>query len=188
VSAGIDLALQLVFEDHGAVLSLDVARRLVVFTQRSGGQSQFSPYLTPHVDDDSIMRRVRDHVLGHLNHDLSVTRLAEAVSMSERHFARVFVREANMTPAEFVERARIDAARVLLVSSNDPLKTVAHRCGFGSPAQMREAFKRHLKVSAKDYRQHFGAYRSHVVTESGCVGGALDVEQARVQGVADVPF
>lgn len=131
VSAGIDLALQLVFEDHGAVVSLDVARRLVVFTQRSGGQSQFSPYLTPHADDHSIMRQVRDHVLGHLNHDLSVTRLARAVSMSERHFARVFVREANMTPAEFVERARIDAARVLLESSNDPLKTVAHRCGFG---------------------------------------------------------
>jgi transcriptional regulator GlxA family with amidase domain len=64
-----------------------------------------------------------------------------------------------MTPAEFVERARVDAARVLLESSNDPLKTVAHRCGFGSPAHMRAAFRRHLNVSALDYRQHFGAYR-----------------------------
>lgn len=159
VSAGIDLALHLVFEDHGAALSLDVARRLVVFTRRSGGQSQFSPYLTPHADDSSVMRQVRDHVLGHLDDDLSVTRLAGVVSMSERNFARVFLREANMTPAEFVERARVDAARVVLESSDDPLKTVAHRCGFGSPAQMRDAFKRHLNVTAKDYRQHFGAYR-----------------------------
>lgn len=160
VSAGIDLALHLVFEDHGAEVSLNVARRLVVFTQRSGGQSQFSPYLAPHAEEDSVLRTVQNHVLAHIAADLSVARLAAAASMSERNFARVFAREADMTPAEFVERARVDAARVLLESSNDPLKTVAHRCGFGSPARMRAAFRRHLNVSALDYRQHFGAYRA----------------------------
>ena len=159
VSAGIDLALHLVFEDVGGDVSLNVAKRLVVFTQRSGGQSQFSPYLTPHVDEESLLRTVQNHVLGHIGADLSVARLADVASMSERNFARVFAREADMTPAEFVERARVDAARVLLESSDEPLKTVAHRCGFGSPARMRAAFRRHLGVSAMDYRQHFGAYR-----------------------------
>lgn len=159
VSAGIDLALHLVFSDHGAEVSLNVAKRLVVFTQRSGGQTQFSPYLAPYVDEGSVLRTVQNHVLGHLGEELSVARLAEVARMSERHFARVFSREANMTPAEFVERARVDAARVLLEASNEPLKTVAHRCGFGSPARMRAAFKRHLDVSALEYRKHFGAYR-----------------------------
>lgn len=159
VSAGIDLALHLVFNDFGGEVSLNVAKRLVVFTQRSGGQTQFSPYLAPYVDEGSVLRTVQNHVLGHIDGDLSVARLADVAMMSERNFSRVFAREANMTPAEFVERARIDAARVMLESSNDPLKTVAHRCGFVSPARMRAAFRRHLNVSAMDYRQHFGAYR-----------------------------
>lgn len=159
VSAGIDLALYLVFEDFGGEVSLNVAKRLVVFTQRSGGQSQFSPHLAPYVDEGSILRTVQHYVLGHLHEDLSVGRLAGAASMGERNFARVFVKEAKMTPAQFVERARVDAARVLLESSNEPMKTVAHRCGFGTPARMRAAFRRHLNVSAMDYRQHFGAYR-----------------------------
>jgi len=160
VSAGIDLALHLVFNDVGGEVALNVAKRLVVFTQRSGGQTQFSPYLAPYVDEGSVLRTVQSHVLGHIDGDLSVARLAAVAMMSERHFARVFVREANITPAEFVERARVDAARVMLESSNVPLKTVAHRCGFVNPARMRAAFRRHLNVSAMDYRQHFGAYQA----------------------------
>lgn len=160
MSASIDLALHLVFCDHGAGVSLNVAKRLVVFTQRSGGQTQFSPYSAPCVDEGSVLRTVQNHVLGHIGEDLSVARLAETARMSERHFARVFSREANMTPAEFVERARVDAARVLLEASTEPLKTAAHRCGFGGPTRMRGAFKRHLDVSAQEYREHFGAYRS----------------------------
>lgn len=159
VTAGIDLALHLVHEDHGADVALNVAKRLVVFTQRSGGQSQFSPYLAPYVGDDSILRVVQEHVLAHLDAPLGVAQLAGVAAMSERHFARVFAREAGVTPAEFVERARVDAARGLLERSSQPLKTVAHRCGFGSPARMRAAFLRHLGVSALAYRQHFGAFR-----------------------------
>ena len=159
VSAGIDLALHLVFKDFGKEVSLSVAKRLVVFTQRSGGQTQISPYLAPHVEEGSVLRTVQNHVLSHIAGDLGVARLAELAMMSRRNFSRVFVREAGLTPAEFVERARIDAARVLLESSNEPLKTVAHRCGFVTPARMRAAFRRQLNVSAMDYRQHFGAYR-----------------------------
>jgi transcriptional regulator GlxA family with amidase domain len=158
VTAGIDLALHLVFEDCGADVSLNVAKRLVVFTQRSGGQSQFSPYLAPHVGGESVMQTVQLHVLGHLHEDLSVERLARVAAMSERHFARVFARETGTTPGEFVERARVDAARVHLETSGEPLKTVAHRCGFGSPAQMRAAFVKQLGVTAREYRQHFGAF------------------------------
>jgi transcriptional regulator GlxA family with amidase domain len=158
VTAGIDLALHLVYEDCGTDVSLNVAKRLVVFTQRSGGQSQFSPYLAPHVGENSAVQDVQLYVLGHLDQDLSVQRLAGVAAMSERNFARVFARETKVTPAEFVERARVDAARVLLESSAEPLKTVAHRCGFGSAARMRAAFVKHLGVTALQYRQHFGAF------------------------------
>jgi transcriptional regulator GlxA family with amidase domain len=158
VTAGIDLALHLVFEDWGADLSLNVAKRLVVFTQRSGGQSQFSPYLAPHVGDSSVMQTIQLYVLGHLDQELSVERLAQVAAMSERNFARVFAKEARVTPAEFVERARVDAARVHLESSTQPLKTIAHRCGFASPARLRAAFVKHLGVTARQYREHFGAY------------------------------
>ena len=158
VTAGIDLALHLVYEDHGADVSLNVAKRLVVFTQRSGGQSQFSPYLMPYVGDDTVLRTVQDHVLAHLHAPLTVADLARVAAQSERHFARQFARAAGVTPAGFVERARVDAARALLERSGQPLKTVAHRCGFGTAARMRAAFLRHLGVSARDYRQHFGAF------------------------------
>jgi transcriptional regulator GlxA family with amidase domain len=161
VTAGIDLALHLVYEDCGADVSLNVARRLVVFTQRCGGQSQFSPYLAPHVGANSAMQDVQLYVLGHLADDLSVERLARVAAMSPRNFARVFARETRVTPAEFVERARVDAARALLENSTDPLKTIAHRCGFGSPARMRTAFVKHLGVTGTRYRQHFGAFAGH---------------------------
>jgi transcriptional regulator GlxA family with amidase domain len=161
VTAGIDLALHLVYEDCGADVSLNVAKYLVVFTQRSGGQSQFSPYLAPHVGENSTMQNVQLYVLGHLDQDLSVERLARFAAMSERNFARVFARDTRVTPAEFVERARVDAARVLLESSPEPLKTIAHRCGFGSAARMRIAFVKNLGVTALQYRQHFGAFVGH---------------------------
>jgi transcriptional regulator GlxA family with amidase domain len=158
VTAGIDLALHLVFEDHGQEVSLNVARRLVVFTQRSGGQSQFSPYLTPYVENVSPIQTVQQYVRAHLDEELGVEKLAQLAAMSARNFARVFVKEMRVTPAEFVERCRVDAARVLLETGTLPLKTIAHRCGFGTPMRMRMAFVRHLGVSARQYRVNFGAY------------------------------
>ncbi|MBB3219425.1 GlxA family transcriptional regulator [Pseudoduganella umbonata] len=158
VTAGIDLALHLVFEDHGPEVSLNVAKRLVVFSQRNGGQSQFSPYLTPYSANASVVDTVRDHVRRHIDHDLTVDCLAKHAAMSTRNFARVFAKEAGITPAEFVERCRIDAAKVLLETETLPLKTIAHRCGFSTAMRMRMAFTRHLGVTAQQYRQNFGAF------------------------------
>jgi transcriptional regulator GlxA family with amidase domain len=88
-------------------VALSVAKRLVVFTQRSGGQSQFSPFLTPHAEPTSAVAMVQHYVLANLTGDLTIADLANAANMSARNFSRVFAREAKITPAEFVERARV---------------------------------------------------------------------------------
>jgi len=154
-TAGIDLSLYLLAQDHGGGVALNVAKRLVVFTQRSGGQSQFSPYLTPYVEATSAVAQVQEYVLGHLAEDLSVAVLAGIAGMSTRTFSRTFARDAGATPAEFVESARLDAARVMLENSAAPLKTVAYQCGLRDAHQLRDVFKRRLGVSAQQYRQHF---------------------------------
>lgn len=162
VTAGIDLALSLLAEAGGvggAQLALQVARRLVVYTQRQGGQSQFSPHLTPVVDAASPVAQAQQYVLAHLAEELGVDALAQLVAMSPRNFARVFVRELGVTPAQFIESARVDAARALLEANSDPLKTVAWRCGFGTADQLRTVFLRRLGVSARQYRQNFSSYR-----------------------------
>ncbi|CAB3779590.1 HTH-type transcriptional regulator CdhR [Paraburkholderia ultramafica] len=155
VTAGIDVALALVAEDHGPQVSLAVAKRLVVFAQRRGGQSQFSPYLSAPVDETSPVSRVQAYVMEHVGAPLSVGKLAEVASMSERNFARTFVGLAGMTPHEFVERARVDAARNALESSDKPLKAVAYDCGFGTADRMRLVFTRRLGVSPNSYRTSF---------------------------------
>lgn len=155
VTAGIDMALALVAEDHGPAISLAVAKRLLVVAQRQGGQSQFSPYLTASADDDSPVAKVQRHVMEHIGEPFSVERLAEVVAMSPRSFARVFAREAKVTPAEFVLRARIDAARHLLEGSEMAIKAVAYHCGFGSAARMRLSFSQRLGVTPTQYRDSF---------------------------------
>ena len=159
VTAGIDLALSLLADDGGAPLALQVARRLVVYTQRQGGQSQFSPHLTPVVDAASPVAQAQQYVLAHLGEALDVDTLAQLVAMSPRNFARNFVRELGVTPAGFIESARLDSARVLLAVSDAPLKTIAWRCGFGTADQLRAVFLRRLGVSARQYRQHFSSSR-----------------------------
>ncbi len=156
VTAGIDLALFLVAIDQGQDISLNTAKRLIVFTQRAGGQSQFSPYLMPFLDTNSPMGAVQQHVLANLNGDLRVQTLARVASMSPRNFTRVFSRETRVTPAEFVELARVDAARRLLEQKSKPLKTIAVDCGFRDGQHMRDVFRRCLGVSPQQYRQSFG--------------------------------
>ncbi|MEC4722664.1 DJ-1/PfpI family protein [Noviherbaspirillum sp. CPCC 100848] len=169
VTAGIDLALHLVYEDCGPEVSLNVAKRLVVFSQRNGGQSQFSPYLAPYTDEEaSLVQTVQQYVLGHLHEELNVERLANVAGMSVRNFSRVFARDARMTPSEFVERARVDAGRALLETSAHPLKTIAHRCGFGTSSRMRAAFVKNLGVTAQQYRDNFGAYSGSHMPSSVC--------------------
>ncbi len=155
VTAGIDLSLYLLSREQGSEIALSVARRLLVFTQRSGGQSQFSPYLTPHAEPGSLVAQVQVYVLTHLAADLSIAELAKVANMSARNFSRVFVRESGVTPAEFVESARVDAARVLLESGGAPLKAIAYECGFRDAHHMRSVFQRRLGVSAQQFRQNF---------------------------------
>lgn len=159
VTAGIDLSLYLLAQDCGAEVALNVAKRLVVFTQRQGGQSQFSPFLTPVVIEPSPVSVVQHYVLANLTEALTVKRLAALVAMSSRNFARIFARDAQVTPAEFIESARLDAARALLESSDEPMKSVAYRCGFRNTNQMRLVFIKRLGITAMQYRANFAAFK-----------------------------
>jgi transcriptional regulator GlxA family with amidase domain len=155
VTAGIDLALSLVTEDHGAAVALSCARRLVVVAQRQGGQSQFSPHLVPPQPPGSPLARVQSYVQEHLNQPLPVSRLAQIAGTSERSLARLFTTELGVTPHDFVEGVRIDHARNLLEGTDLALKVVAFDCGFGGAEQMRTVFQRRLGISSGAYRAAF---------------------------------
>lgn len=155
VSAGMDLALALVEEDHGRGLALAVARYMVMFLKRPGGQSQFSAHLAAQLTTKPTVQSVQEHILEHLGDDLSIDRLADLAGMSPRNFTRVFSREVGMTATEFVQAARIDAARRLLEDSPMPLKWLAYQCGFGTAHAMRRAFVRTIGVTPQDYRIRF---------------------------------
>lgn len=155
VTAGIDLALALVAEDHGQAVALAAAKRLLVLAQRQGGQSQFSPYLSDAPAPDALATVIQRHVMDNLAQPLPVEHLASVAGMSTRSLARQFVKEMGVTPAEFVQRARVDAARNLLEGSELALKTIAYRCGFGSAARMRLVFAQRFGVTPSQYRDSF---------------------------------
>jgi transcriptional regulator GlxA family with amidase domain len=155
VTAGIDLALKLIEDDHGRDLALTVARRLVVFLKRPGGQSQFSAHLAAQIADEGKIRSLQHRVLDHLAHDLSLASLASRVAMSVRNFTRVFQGETGTTPGDFVEMARVDAARRLLEESETPLQLVASRCGLSGADTMRRAFLRRIGCGPSEYRYRF---------------------------------
>jgi transcriptional regulator GlxA family with amidase domain len=155
VTAGIDLTLKLIEDDYGRELALKVARRLVVFLKRPGGQSQFSAHLAAQITTEGPIQGVQHWVLEHLALDLTLEVLAGHATMSVRNFTRLFQREAGITPADFVEMARVDAARRLLEDTDTPLQRVASRCGFGSPDTMRRAFMRRMGTGPSDYRERF---------------------------------
>ncbi|MEB2517669.1 DJ-1/PfpI family protein [Pseudomonas sp. YuFO20] len=157
VTAGMDLALALVEEDHGRELALSVAREMVMFFKRPGGQSQFSAQLAAQTAERSVIRDVQDYVVEHLKADLSVPILASRAGMSERNFSRTFKAEAGSTPAEFVELARIDAARRLIEDSNVSLKRLADTVGYANTDGFRRAFMRRLGVGPSDYRKRFSS-------------------------------
>lgn len=155
VTAGIDLALSIVGQDHGRKVALDVAKVLLVIMRRQGGQAQFSPLVAAVASQESPITRVQHFVLENLDQELSIERLAGLAAMSGRHFARVFTREVQMTPMEFVQSARIDRARSLLEGTELPLKTVAYKSGFGSVRHMRVLFSERLGRTPSQYRQQF---------------------------------
>jgi transcriptional regulator GlxA family with amidase domain len=159
VTAGMDLALALVEEDHGAPLALQVARQLVLYLRRPGGQSQFSAALSLQSGDRHPLRELQSWVLENLDRPLTVEVLASRASMSPRNFARVFSREMHMTPAKFVERLRVETARRRLEETDRGLKKIAHECGFGSAAAMRSVFQRLVGTAPGQYRRHFHSSR-----------------------------
>ena len=153
VTAGIDLALSFVEADLGRATALAVARQLVVFARRPGGQAQFSASLQLSAEP------AFDDLLGwmgrNLHADLSVPRLATEAHMSERSFARHFQAALGVTPSRAVERLRVEAARDALGRTRRPIKDIARRCGFGSEETMRRSFLRVLHVAPRDYRERF---------------------------------
>jgi transcriptional regulator GlxA family with amidase domain len=155
VTAGIDLALALVEEDLGADVAREVARWLVLFLKRPGGQAQFSGALDGPAASSPSLRALQDWIPGHLDEDLSVVVLAERAAMSPRNFARAFRREVGATPAAYVERLRVELARSQLESSDSPLSVVATECGFGTAETFRRAFQRHVGASPSRYRERF---------------------------------
>ncbi|QIO32280.1 GlxA family transcriptional regulator [Bradyrhizobium sp. 1(2017)] len=155
VTAGIDLGLALVGQRHGAETALKVAKRLVVVAQRQGGQSQFSPYLTASADPESPIARIQDHVMGNIGARHTLDSLAAVVGMSSRNLVRHFVQASGITPHEFIDRARVDAARMMLEATDRPLKAVAFDCGFGSADRMRVVFSTHIGVTPVQYRASF---------------------------------
>jgi transcriptional regulator GlxA family with amidase domain len=155
VTAGMDLALALVEEDHGSKLALQVARNLVLYLRRPGGQSQFSAALSLQLTDRKPLRELEAWVLDNLNKPLTVPVLAQRVAMSPRNFARVFIKEMKTTPAKFVERLRVETARRRLEESQNSMETIASECGFGNVNSMRNVFQRTLKIPPGQYRRHF---------------------------------
>ena len=155
VTAGMDLALALVAEDHGTALSRAVARELVLFLQRPGGQSQFSTQLRIQSSDRAPIAELQSWMADHLSDDLSVVALARRAAMSPRNFARAFTESVGMTPARFVQRMRLEGARRRLEESEEGVKAIAAQCGFGSAESMRRAFLRTLRVAPSAYRSHF---------------------------------
>ena len=154
VTAGIDLALALVEEDLGRAVALAVARYLVVFLKRPGGQAQFSASLALQAAEDRF-GDLHEWIKGHLADDLSLSVLAHQAGMSERSFSRHYAEAARQTPARAIERLRVEAAQNLLLESRLPVKRIALRCGFGSEETMRRSFLRLLRVTPQDYRARF---------------------------------
>ena len=155
VTASMDLALALVEEDFGRGLALRVAKELILFLQRPGGQSQFSVHLEAQVSEMGPIRDITQWVGDNIADDLAVETLASRLGMSARNFARTFKRETSMTPGDYVEAVRVDAARRMLEESDVPLKRVAALCGFNDQSGLRRAFMRRINVTPIEYRNRF---------------------------------
>lgn len=159
VTAGIDLALALVEDDLGPTLALEVARMLVLFMRRPGGQAQFSNSLGSEAAKTTTLRDLQAWIADHLDGDLTVTALAERAFMSPRNFARVFASQTGQTPGRYVESLRLERARMLLQSGDRTVEGVAQACGYRTVETLRRSFSRRLGVSPGEYRKRFKALR-----------------------------
>jgi len=161
VTAGMDLALALVEEDHDRELALAIARHLVLFLRRPGNQSQFSATLAAQQPEREPLREVQRQVVEDVGGEHTVQALAARAHMSPRHFARAFRDETGVTPARWVERVRLEAARRRLEDSAEPIAAIALACGFGTAETMRRVFMRALEVGPAEYRRRFQAPGPH---------------------------
>jgi len=153
VTAGMDLALALVEVDLGRAVALEVARWMVLFLKRPGGQSQFSAQLAGQLAERDSLRELQAFILEHPGAALSVPALARRAGMSPRNFARRFKREVGSTPMRYVQQARVDAARRQLEQTTAPVEVVAASCGFGTAETMRRAFAQALSTTPTEYRR-----------------------------------
>lgn len=151
-TTSIDLMLGLVEEDFGRRVAQSVALHMVLFLKRPSGQAQMSVQLSAGLAERGVLRDLQSWIVDHLGEDLGVPALARRVAMSPRNFFRVFSHELGVTPARFVERARVEAARQLLEDTHAGVDAIAARCGFGTAETMRAAFQRVLRVSPHAYR------------------------------------
>ena len=157
-SAGIDLALALIEQDAGHEVAIKVARILVVYLKRAGGQSQYSALLDAQAHSDSDQfNELEQWIAEHLRSDLRVEALADRLHMSPRNFARVYVQTRGRTPAKAIEAIRLDTARRRLEETTDRIETIAEGCGFSGEEQMRLAFVRSLGISPREYRKRFAS-------------------------------
>lgn len=155
ISAGIDLGLAMVESDYGPDVARRVARWMVVFLQRPGGQAQFSVWTESAAPVSRGLREILDAVVTDPSADHSLSAMAARAAVSERHLVRMFRVQVGMTPARFVEQARLEAAKVLLATGDQGQESVARRAGFGSADTMRRTFRRALGVSPSVYRSRF---------------------------------
>lgn len=159
VTAGIDLALAMVEEDLGSDIALDVARHLVVFLKRPGGQSQFSVTLSLQ-NQGNRFDELHAWIAEHLTCDLGIPTLAEQAGMSERSFVRHYRADTGQTPARAIELIRVETARRLLSDTGLPVKRIAANCGFGSEETLRRSFLRAIGVTPQAYRERFSVHAS----------------------------
>jgi transcriptional regulator GlxA family with amidase domain len=161
VTTGIDLALALIEEDCGRETAMSVARMLVVYLKRAGGQSQYSALLAAQAESESnSFAELERWIVENLKADLSIESLAERAHMSPRNFARMYVKKRGRTPAKAVEAIRLDAARRRLEESGTRIETVAEECGYSGEEQMRSAFVRVLKIPPREYRKRFATSKA----------------------------
>jgi transcriptional regulator GlxA family with amidase domain len=155
VTAGIDLALSLVEEDWGWEVAASIARHMLIFMRRPGGQSQFSVYIFNEAKTRKDFRELQAWIVSNPDADLDVEHLAARMAMSPRNFSRLFCQEVGITPAKFVEHVRLEAARNMMLQTDLPMESVAAQCGFGSAEQMRRSFQRILKTTPQEHRSYF---------------------------------
>lgn len=153
ISSGIDLSLALVEEHLGADTARAVAKDMVVFMQRPGGQSQFS--VRTRTPRQELLRRILDAVAEEPSANHTLAAMARRAGVSARHLTRLFRDDMATTPARHVEQVRMEAAQAMLEGGDDPMASVAHRTGFGSPESLRRAFTRNLGITPGAYRERF---------------------------------